>query len=423
MTVILLRTSGGNFKAQYTIEGVQKDSGWAIYTTNLGDIIDLTFSIVSGTGQVQYSSGTTYTNFTSLVFNYQVNTFYTISGGLNTFSLPAALTTLTLTGIDNSTDTSTGTLIVNGGAAIQKNLNIGGSLFSTNITSNNIVGTTSTIPNSIFTNITTSNLRSSNIGVGTIPNSTYPLDVTGSIATRFYGSTIDSSVVRFENTSSGGRNYHVGSTGIGSGAGNGFSIYDVTSTAVRLLIGSTGNVGINNSTPAFTLDVTGTIARDGIRLPRFHNGTLAAATTATIPIYFGDSTYNYVEIKVKFSITVDAIDITFAGNTLEDGTGTALGPNEQRSNYVIYNDITHTFQGQNSNKVAVSAGNNQDCIFTFKFIRGNRYHFEYSTVYTYATIGATRLVGQGWLDPTTRSLKITPASGNISGTYSTVHSY
>jgi hypothetical protein len=128
MTVILLRTSGGNFKAQYTIEGVQKDSGWAIYTTNLGDTIDLTFSIVSGTGQLQYSSGTTYTNFTSLTFNYQVNAFYTTSGGLNTFSLPAALTTLTLTGVANSTDTSTGTLIVNGGTAIQKNLNVGGSI-------------------------------------------------------------------------------------------------------------------------------------------------------------------------------------------------------------------------------------------------------------------------------------------------------
>lgn len=127
MTVILLRSAGGNFMSQYTIEGIQTDAGWAIYTTDLGDIIDLTFSIVSGTGQLQYSSGTTYTNFTSLTFNYQVTALYT-GGTLNSLILPSHVTEFLFTGTTESTNTSTGTLIVNGGVAIQKNLNVGGSL-------------------------------------------------------------------------------------------------------------------------------------------------------------------------------------------------------------------------------------------------------------------------------------------------------
>jgi hypothetical protein len=184
-------------------------------------------------------------------------------------------------------------------------------------------------------------------------------------------------------------------------------------------------IAINTSTPVYKLDVGGTIASSGIRLPRFHNGTFSAASSMSIPIYFGDTEYNYVEIKVKFTTTVDAIDTTFAGNTLEDGTGTTLNPSEQRSNYVIYDDITHTFQGQNSYKIAVNAaGSISDYMLTFRVVRSStRCHFEYTTVYTYATVGTTRLVGQGYLDSTSRSLKISPASGNISGTYSTVHSY
>jgi hypothetical protein len=128
MSVSILRTSGGNYNAQYTIEGILRDSGWNIYVSSLGDTIDLTFSINTSTGQLEYSSTTTYTNWTSTVFNYQVTVIY-VSGGYSTFTLPSADSgIITIINTTNSTNTSTGSLILQGGLAVQKDTNIGGNL-------------------------------------------------------------------------------------------------------------------------------------------------------------------------------------------------------------------------------------------------------------------------------------------------------
>lgn len=136
MSVSVLRTSGGNLNAQYTMEGIQKDSGWFIYVTSLGDTIDLIFSINNTTGQLQYSSSTLYTNWTSTTFNYQTTVIY-ISGGFSTFNLPSGSQSFNgILSISNSTDSidsSTGSLIVSGGVAIQKNLNVGLGINSSNI--------------------------------------------------------------------------------------------------------------------------------------------------------------------------------------------------------------------------------------------------------------------------------------------------
>jgi hypothetical protein len=77
---------------------------------------------------------------------------------------------------------------------------------------------------------------------------------------RLYGSNVDGPVIRFENTNVGnsGRTYHVGSTA-GSGAGSGFSIYDLTGSTTRLLINYNGNVGIGTTNPGSALQVNGTV--------------------------------------------------------------------------------------------------------------------------------------------------------------------
>jgi hypothetical protein len=131
MSASVTRTTGGNYNAQYTIEGIQRDSGWNIYTSSLGDTIDLIFSINTSTGQLQYSSSTIYTNWTSTVLNYQTTVIY-IAGGFNTFNLPSGAQTingiLNITDSTDSANTSTGALIVNGGVGIQKNLTVGGNI-------------------------------------------------------------------------------------------------------------------------------------------------------------------------------------------------------------------------------------------------------------------------------------------------------
>ena len=99
-----------------------------------------------------------------------------------------------------------------------------------------------------------------NVGIGATSPS-YKLDInngSSQFALRLLGSSSDGPVIRFENTGTSGRIYHVGSTLPTSGAGGGFSIYDVTGTASRILIDTTGNVGIGTTSPTTKLQV-----RDG----------------------------------------------------------------------------------------------------------------------------------------------------------------
>lgn len=74
--VQILKT-GGNLFAHYTVEGIQNDSGWSIFDSNIGDTTGISFSITS-TGQIQYTS-TSLTGFTKSTLNYNATAF-SISG-------------------------------------------------------------------------------------------------------------------------------------------------------------------------------------------------------------------------------------------------------------------------------------------------------------------------------------------------------
>ena len=118
--------------AQYTIEGIQRSAGWYIYTNYLGDAIDITFNITS-TGQLQYSSNTTYPGWVSSVFNYQ-STAILISGANSSITLATSGTqtitgALVITNTSNATTVSSGSLVVAGGAGITSDLRVGGNIY------------------------------------------------------------------------------------------------------------------------------------------------------------------------------------------------------------------------------------------------------------------------------------------------------
>lgn len=73
------------------------------------------------------------------------------------------------------------------------------------------------------------------------------------------GSSSNSVGMRIQNSYSGSKNWVVYSSGGGPAAVGAFGIYDDTSSTNRLVIGSTGNVGIGADTPYYKLSVNGTI--------------------------------------------------------------------------------------------------------------------------------------------------------------------
>lgn len=126
-----------------------------------------------------------------------------------------------------------------------------------------------------------------NVGIGATSPS-YKLDInngSSQFALRLLGSSSDGPVIRFENTGTSGRIYHVGSTLPTSGAGGGFSIYDVTGTASRILIDTTGNVGIGTTSPVTKLQV-----RDGA----ITVGTTTSTSGTTM--LFGQYTDGYLTV-------------------------------------------------------------------------------------------------------------------------------
>jgi hypothetical protein len=97
-------------------------------------------------------------------------------------------------------------------------------------------------------------------------SSGYTLDVAGTIhvvnngwgAIRLEGNTTDVNM-SIKNTGTNGREFLIGCGSNGSSAGNGYYVYDSTAGVFRMVIGSTGNLGVGVNSPAYTLDVAGTI--------------------------------------------------------------------------------------------------------------------------------------------------------------------
>lgn len=202
--------------------------------------------------------------------------------------------------------------------------------------------------------------------------------------------------------------------------------------------GGAYRVGINNSTPAYDLDVNGTIARSGVRLPRFDNGNFSDNSGVVVPILFSDTGYNYLEIKIRYVVS----DICNISIQFQDTNGGYLGFSECALTTVRWNNqgtpVYTTFTGGVTSGLFANdverAGIDNNVIL--RIIRstggtnaGLRNHYSYDNVYCWAGIGTTRGYGMGHIDnayvggPALGSMTLVCSTGTISGTWSTVHSY
>ena len=160
-------------------------------------------------------------------------------------------------------------------------------------------------------------LSGGSVGIGTT-SPAYILDMAGNTARISGGNYAQFSMVA---TGTGGRDYRIGSTDNGNGLGGGnFTIYDQTAGASRLLVNSSGNVGIGTTSPNTVLDVNGAFSMRGMAIP-------AVSPAGQGRIYFDSSSNNFQISQNGGGYTALATTggaQTFSSDITMSGTGTGL---------------------------------------------------------------------------------------------------
>jgi hypothetical protein len=129
------------------------------------------------------------------------------------------------------------------------------------------------------------------VGIGTSSPS-YKLDVSGAAASAIIGAQVvntDSSGYSnliLRNSGGTAKEYQLVVGGSTSASANNFWLYDATAGQVRLLVSSSGNVGIGTTSPGTTLDVTG-ITRTSTYFSANDNGYIRGDTAGELRIQAG----------------------------------------------------------------------------------------------------------------------------------------
>jgi len=131
-------------------------------------------------------------------------------------------------------------------------------------------GTANTIQMNSSSDLIINGAGSGNVGIGTSSPTTGGLHIAGDYAS-------NKSDITLQNTN-GGRTYRIGD-GVGGHVGK-LVFFDGTASADRMVIDSSGNVGIGTSSPGMPLDVTK--AGGGNFVARFQNTTSATPYGVTI---------------------------------------------------------------------------------------------------------------------------------------------
>jgi hypothetical protein len=152
------------------------------------------------------------------------------------------------------------------------------------------------------------------IGIGTTSPSSY-----GSPRKLHVHSTDDTRGILIQNTYSGSfaelhfsasREYRIGVGGSATDSGstaNNFYIFDNTAGAHRLTISSSGNIGINTTTPAYTLDVNGT--------GKFNTALTIGATESTFNLASATKLQIKNSLLIGYSTTGTFLGMNLAYNT------------------------------------------------------------------------------------------------------------
>ncbi len=207
-----------------------------------------------------------------------------------------------------------------------------------------------------------------NVGIG-VSSPSSALDVSGNVKVTTTGSTqVEGIIVEgaattnrvkldLRNNDTKGHDFSLNSTGGGAGAGEGrFLIKDETNNVNRLVIDSTGNVGINTNDPKFKMDIDGFSASNNqiSIIPLWQAGSnfsmnntsgsdLANCESAIIPALYESNG----DIEVRLVIRISSTSAGTNNFQLRSHDGTT-------ETFAIVNSDTWTFSSTQTGQVAVS---------------------------------------------------------------------
>jgi hypothetical protein len=109
---------------------------------------------------------------------------------------------------------------------------------------------------------------SGNVGIGTTsPSTQFEVSNTSTTATITSTATSGYSVLGLRNTGTSGRSWQVAVGGSATAVAGSYYVYDATAAAVRMLIDSSGNVGIGTSSPSASAILDAQSTTKGVRFP------------------------------------------------------------------------------------------------------------------------------------------------------------
>ena len=164
----------------------------------------------------------------------------------------------------------------------------------------------------------------SNVGIGTTtPAARLHLNGANPLL-QLTSSTAQDNAILFDAPTTGGNKWYVGAGGTSAGGGNGFYIYNGTTTKATVLVANGGNVGIATTTPGSLLSFGQTVANKIITL--WDGAPTDAVAGATNFFGFGinNNTLRYQVPAAGFHIfyqgTTPSLTIDGSGNSYFNGT-------------------------------------------------------------------------------------------------------